>query len=203
MRAHNSENETRSRVCSFTKLIGFVLLSLVTSVNAQSVDRLFSTQQQRDILDQLRARGGEPEPEVVQPLISIADLEELFEEETPEEDVVYALGGIMKQRDGRYTVWVNGQAIEQQNLPENMELLVPFERGQLRISHPISGASFDVKPGQVLNLSQGELLESYQVMPEPLDEAVAADIVQDAESAILAGSAGDLVDQAKAIQGVE
>ena len=46
-----------------------------------------------------------------------------------------------------------------------MELLAPYSQGRLRIRNLQTGESFDVLPGQVLNLTTGQLLESYQVSP--------------------------------------
>ena len=73
----------------------------------------------------------------------------------------------MQRSDGMYTVWINGVPIEQENLPDNMELLQPFEQGRLRISHLENGANYEIKPGQVLNLTTGELFESYD-FEEPI-----------------------------------
>ena len=92
---------------------------------------------------------------------SIVELPDFFETEEVE-DVIYRHGGTMLRSDGLYTVWLNGESINQQDLPSNIELLRPFSQGTLRVSDAETGAEFEVKPGQVLNLSRGELFESYQ-----------------------------------------
>lgn len=129
-------------------------------LNAQSVQRLFSSPALRAELDRLRFQkesGIVVEPSVTsEPFIEMP----AFTEEAVE--VVYALGGSMHKADGSYTVWINNVAYDQASLPSHMELLSPFSQGQLRIRDTGNGASFDIKPGQVLNLTTGQLYESYQ-----------------------------------------
>jgi len=127
---------------------------------AQSLQRIFSTPEMRAELDRLRfqeASGVVIEEPVEEPFIDIPTV--MINEE---KELIYALGGSMRKADGSYTVWVNDVAYDQGNLPENMELLSPFSQGQLRIRDSGSGANYDVKPGQVLNLTTGQLYESYQ-----------------------------------------
>lgn len=128
-------------------------------LSAQSLQRIFLTPAIRAELDRLRfqvASGVPIEAPAEKPLIDIPRFTDR------EEELVYALGGSMRKADGSYTVWVNDVAYNQGNLPGNMELLSPFSQGQLRIRDSASGANYDVKPGQVLNLTTGQLYESYQ-----------------------------------------
>lgn len=140
-------------------------VSLSKSTTAQSMQRLFTTQQQRAELDRLRTAANRPEllEEKNEALIVLAEVPVLEEQESADE--VYALQGIVLRSDSRYTVWLNNVAVDQQDLPENMELLAPYSQGRLRIRNLQTGESFDVLPGQVLNLTTGQLLESYQVSP--------------------------------------
>jgi hypothetical protein len=143
------------------------------SAESQSVFRLFTTPAERAELERRRQelfRPGQvsilPEP-AEDPLFNLP----VVEEDEPE-DIIYRLGGTMLRSDGSYTVWINGLPINQENLPENFELLEPFTQGRLRIISPDNGRSFEVKPGQVLNLTTGELFESYDfVEPPPRAEA--------------------------------
>lgn len=144
------------QICSVVVACAFVPVQL----SAQSLQRIFSTPAMRAELDRLRfqeASGVVIEaPVEEEPLINIP----IFSGE--EEDIVYALGGSMRKADGSYTVWLNDVAYDQGNLPGNMALLSPYSQGQLRIRDSRSGANYDVKPGQVLNLTTGQLYESYQ-----------------------------------------
>lgn len=112
-----------------------------------------------------------------------------------EEDIVYALGGSMRKADGSYTVWINDFAYDQGNLPGNMELLSPYNQGQLRIRDSRSGANYDVKPGQVLNLTTGQLYESYQYQAV-LDAAAAEAARLAAQQAANSGTGSAILDSA-------
>ena len=138
-------------------------IGLSESATAQSLQRLFTTPEQRAVLD--RRRAGIDEPDLIEGITElIAEVIDILPLEALEPvDVIYALQGIVRRGDNHYTVWLNNEALEQQDLPENMELLVPYSQGRLRIHKPRTGEYFDVRPGQVLNLTRGQLLESYQV----------------------------------------
>ncbi|MEX0964844.1 MAG: hypothetical protein WDZ52_12465 [Pseudohongiellaceae bacterium] len=159
-------------------------------LHGQSLSRLFLTPAERADLDRRRFQAASgiatEEPVDDEPFIEIP----LFTED--EEDVVYAIGGTMRKTDGSYTVWINNIAYDQTSLPRNMELLSPFSRGQLRIRDTRSNASFDVKPGQVLNLSTGQLFESYQYQAA-LAEQEAVEESQETGSIILDSAAVEAV----------
>lgn len=150
--------------------LSLVLISAVPGlsklVSAQSLQRLFTTQAQRVELDRRRALIAPPEQlvETAQPepeRQAIAILVELLAD-----DVVYALQGIVQRSNGDYTVWLNNEAIDRDKLPENMELTFFNSQRRLRIHKPGTTESFEMMPGQVLNLTQGLLLESYQAAAE-------------------------------------
>jgi len=130
-------------------------------LSGQSVQRLFSTPALRAELDRLRIQVASGIV-IEQPITEDSFFEPVVNDdpEVEEAELVYILGGSMRKSDGSYTVWINDVAYDQSNLPSNMELLSPFSQGKLRISD--STSSFDVKPGQVLNLTTGQLFESYQ-----------------------------------------
>ncbi|PCI82428.1 MAG: hypothetical protein COB20_00145 [SAR86 cluster bacterium] len=154
------------QICSVVVACTFVPVQL----SAQSLQRIFSTPEIRAELDRLRfqiASGVVIEAPEEEPLIDIP----IFSGD--EEEIVYALGGSLLKADGSYTVWINDVAYDQSNLPGNMELRSPFSQGQLRIRDSGSGANYDVKPGQVLNLTTGQLYESYQY--QAVLEAAAAE----------------------------
>jgi len=160
------------------------IIGLSRSVAAQSFQRLFTTPEQRAVLDRRRAGIEEPElleevSELIAELINVLPLE--LEEPV---DQVYALQGVVRRSDNYYTVWLNNEAIDQQDLPENMELLTPYSQGRLRIRKPQTGEYFDMKPGQVLNLTRGQLLESYQVVPEPEEDTQSETPIQTETSAL-------------------
>ncbi|NKB32938.1 MAG: hypothetical protein GKR91_07550 [Pseudomonadales bacterium] len=177
-------------------LLSMVLgITWVSEVSAQSILRLFSTPAERAELELQRLRLNRPDlvEEVSELPLQFIELPTLFEEEEIVE-IVYRLGGTMFRNDGRYTVWLNNEAIYQEDLPGNMELLEPYTQGQLRITNEESGVFYDVKPGQVLNFTTGVLLESYEYVPPPpaIDaaeegETTAAPMVETVEPIDLSG----------------
>lgn len=155
-------------------------------VSAQSLQRLFSTPAIRAELDRLRlqrASGVVIEAPEEEPIVEIPVFTDAEEQET-----IYALGGSMRKADGSYTVWINDVAYDQGNLPGNMKLLSPFSQGKLRIRDSSSGENFDVKPGQVLNLTTGRLYESYQY--QAVLEAAAAEAARLAAQAAASNAEG-------------
>lgn len=159
-------NVNKSTVlCMSLIILGGVVLIASEEVSAQTVQRLFSTPAQRAQLDRIRSRRDEPVVENSGIQLPIIDIPFFEEEEVI--DIVYAHGGTVQSANGTLTVWLNGKPLAAEDLPANIELLSPFNQGQLRIRNEATGDTFDLKPGQVLNLTRGELLESYQVPPEP------------------------------------
>lgn len=159
-------------------LVAVACTIVPAQLSAQSLQRIFLTPAIRAELDRLRfqvASGVPIETPAEKPFIDISRFTD------SEEEVVYALGGSMRKADGSYTVWVNDVAYNQGNLPGNMELLSPFSQGKLRIRDSASGANYDIKPGQVLNLTTGQLYESYQY--QAVLEAAAAEAARFAREA--------------------
>jgi hypothetical protein len=119
------------------------------TVATEEVGRLFLTPAERSHLELLRQRSLQPQP--------------LIEETEPEperpapvlepEARLFSHGGTLRRSDGSYTIWLNSQAYAQDQLPDNVQLLLPYAQGQLLIRDPDNG----------IGLSTGQILESYQV----------------------------------------
>lgn len=141
-------------------LLVFFLSGTGDSLSAQELGRLFLTPAERAYLERLRLIDSQ-----LLPIVLDETERSLEEPEAPPpepEDIIYRHGGTMRRSDGSYTVWLNNAPVDQNALPGNIQLLTPYSRGELRISDPDSNRDFRVKPGQVLNLTQGTLQESYQ-----------------------------------------
>lgn len=86
----------------------------------------------------------------------------------------------MTRSDGTRTVWLNNQPIAESNLPANMSLVENGPQVALRIG---SGANFfELKPGQTVNMSTGEILEAYQRLPAMRSETSESATSIDAEA---------------------
>jgi hypothetical protein len=206
LRVKNSVKNRVYRVFGLSVYLAVIACTIFPAqLSAQSLQRMFSTPAVRAELDRLRfqIQSGivieEPQEE------SLIEIPIFSNEE--EVEIIYILGGSLRKGDGSYTVWINDVAYDQDNLPANMELLSPFSQGQLRIRDSASGANYDVKPGQVLNLTTGQLYESYQYQAvleaqaaeaERLAIQQAANASQGTGSAILdSGAVSNVLDAAQ------
>lgn len=148
---------------SMCVVICLLFVTLIPVSEAQSgLRRLFTTPALRAELDRRRLQELQGFTNVVEPIVVTPIDEELVESDASVPDTIYRVGGSMRRSDGNYTVWINDVAIAAADLPANMLLMQPYSQGQIRISNPETGANYIVKPGQVLNLTQGELMESYE-----------------------------------------
>ena len=205
------------RLCELAAMVLAVFLvgsASIPAAQAQTgLSRLFTTPPLRAELDRRRLRQLQGAPVERQPSAVQLTLQDI-ESEQPIPDTIYALGGSMRRSDGTYTIWINSRSYAESDLPSNMELLQPYNQGQMRITDPESGANYIIKPGQVLNLTQGAILESYQYQAqttaavaaaanaEPGEEdAVPVDADAPAETGPTApGNAQELIDQAEDIR---
>jgi len=148
--------------------LSFLLFILLASQSclAQFHGKLFTTPEERAYLDALRNNflsetrdQGFDITETGPP--PLPDNDEA--EKQPAVPVKYSLGGILTRSDGSRTVWLNNRPIAESSLPANMKLVVEGAQLVLRIS---AGANvFQLKPGQTLNMSSGQILEAYQLVP--------------------------------------
>jgi hypothetical protein len=92
------------------------------------------------------------------------------------EDTVYSLEGIVFRDDHTAIVWLNGSAIEESNLPANVQLVRTLKKAKLRVFSD-RNEEFELMPGQVFNVSTSTLYESYQwqeVLEQKRRQALAA-----------------------------
>jgi hypothetical protein len=148
------------------------------SSNGQTGVRLFLTPQVR--LELERRRLGIVDP-ASQPESSIIETITDFVSQEPEVDVVYALGGSLIKDDGTATIWLNGVAVAEHDLPAGVEILQPVSMGKLRISG--NTQEYIIKPGQVLNLTTGTVYDAYQWQQQLELQRLAASLNEATEQA--------------------
>ena len=129
---------------------------LSQGVSAQNGVRLFLSPAERLELERRRLGIAEPEPVITSTIQRVVDLID----QEPVEDVIYELGGSMVKNDGTATVWLNGESIDQADLPGNIQIQQPPSMGLLSIMS--NGQRYTIKPGQVLNATTGVIYEAYQ-----------------------------------------
>ncbi len=193
-----TDKTMRKLICfTFGAMIG-LSASAPAQLYGQSVQRLFSTPATRAELDRRRFQIAS----------GVVIEEQTSDERFPEVpvvtdeavDVIYAIGGTMRKTDGSYTVWINNSAYDQDSLPAHMEMLSPYSQGQLLIRDTASGESFRVKPGQVLNLTTGDLYESYQY--QQIVAAAAAEAARIAAAEATSQGTGSVVLDSTSVEAV-
>lgn len=148
----------------------FILLSSTLMVSdfaqaqhADQVGRLFSSPRERAELDEIRRiflQDGAPSE----------DLEELLGDDVPIEpsapdDLYLMLGGTVRRADGSYSLWLNDEQLDQQQLPSNIRLARLGDLIVLWIN--FLDKLYVVRPGQVLHFASETVYESY-MLPEEL-----------------------------------
>lgn len=152
-------------------IAGITLALLVSGIaetaSAQTLQRLFTTPQQRVILDRARMqeiqRRNTQALNPQQPIVDVLTDAQIQETSEPTAVTLYTLGGTVARSDGSFNVWINQTAYNASNLPQNMQLLQPYSQGQLRIRNPETGIGYTIKSGQTLNLLTGQIYEAYQI----------------------------------------
>ncbi len=140
-----------------------VLLCSPLQAANEPMARLFYTPQERARLDTIRLSGMEP-------LRSTTNQESITAK-------TVTLSGILKKRQGGLRAWVNGKPLDASatDLPVRAGRDLT-EQNQLPLLLP-GGLTADPKVGQVVNLINGELTESYQQpleSPSPTAETVSS-----------------------------
>jgi hypothetical protein len=123
------------------RALPLLLLAWVASCPAQDIGRLFFTPEQRSALD-ARRRARVPDRPAAVPTAA---------------SPTTRVDGFVQRRDGRSTVWVNGESLGESG-PEAPRI-EPGRSTDARVSVPIGdgGVRADLKPGQVLDRGTGEV----------------------------------------------
>ena len=146
-------------------LAAFLLVSLSSAAQAQTLGRVFSTPQERAYLDGLRRAQNTEQLQ--------SQTQELRQEQSHDSElaaiqaplpILFQMGGSVRRGDGSNSVWLNGVSVREEDLPSNARLEFSKGLGLLRIKTPTG--EMTVRPGQTLNTSTGEVRESYELSAE-------------------------------------
>ncbi len=181
--------------------VAVCLLLLVGGISAQPAEppvspalgRLFSTEAQRARLDQIRAALFEERE--LQDLLSAAEQLAEEEEEPVEALAVIQLGGIVRHQSGSHTVWLNGIAVLEENLPPGTRVDHDGVQALLRVSQ--GNREFVLKTGQSLDVMAGTVRESYEITPEQF-AAIQAALAQRAAQVRESAQRSAAIEQAQA-----
>lgn len=140
-------------------LAGLALVAACMSVphdaDAQRLGRLFSTPEERALLDELRRdrRIIEPEPQSV---VDIAP-------EIPTVEQV-TIDGVVLRSSGANSAWINGQPVSGGARTRDGVRVDASAAGggQVKITLPSGADTIDLKPGQKIDVNSGVVLEAYE-----------------------------------------
>lgn len=140
-----------------------VLPELANAQYADQFNRLFSTQNERVELDEIRRI-------TLQPALPSAELElppgaEIMVIPPPPDDLYLMLEGTVRRADGSYTLWLNQKQVDQQQLPSNIRLARLGDLVVLWVNY--LGTPYVVRPGQVLHFATETVYEPY-LLPEAI-----------------------------------
>jgi hypothetical protein len=113
-------------------------------VGAESLGRLFFTPEQRVILDNARKQK----------------IEVKVEEEATVPQLI-TLNGMVKRSDGASTIWVNQKAVTGQHSASGLTVVNTGNQGNVVLQLPQSTDTVKLKVGQNLDMTSGEISESY------------------------------------------
>lgn len=150
-----------------------VLLLCLTPVMSQGQDltlgRLFSTPAERAALDAARSElladtGADLESSLGSDAETVA----------PIPDISLSLGGSVVRSNGRHTLWLNGDAVDEEDLPPGYRVVRQQFVTALEVKSDNRVAV--IKPGQVLHLRSGRVSEPGLAEPAPVPAVEAQDI---------------------------
>lgn len=129
----------------------------------QDIGTLFTTPDEREYLDFLRrdfvTRSQLATFNIQEDVIPDIPVPAETESEAPEV-TQYRFGGVMTRINGNRMVWLNGQQTAERDLPGNLSLATQAGLTVLLINS--NGTTYQLKPGQSINLQAGQVSESRQ-----------------------------------------
>tara|TARA_R110002167_G_scaffold30424_6_gene100596 strand:+ start:28965 stop:29573 length:609 start_codon:yes stop_codon:yes gene_type:complete len=142
---------------------------------AQSFGKVFSTPQERLYLDRERENALKVLSE--QERLDLLDAPPTVQTPLLVEPKLIHMGGSVRRSDGNHTIWLNGVAVSQSDLPSNARL--EFVRGLGVLKVQGLGREYIVKPGQTLNADSGDIREDYELSEEELERVNARVVARD------------------------
>jgi len=134
--------------------IAAILMILPSIADAQRLGRLFSTPDERALLDELRRERQivDPDPQVAE---IVAD--------TPSVEQV-TINGLVLRSSGAHSAWVNGRQVDGgARTREGVRVDTSATRGgRVKIILPSGAETIDLKPGQKIDVDSGVVVEAYE-----------------------------------------
>lgn len=157
--SRNTKRLSLSLPLYFTKLISLcVLMTFSLEAASQNFGKLFTTPEERQYLDGLRENFLQ-RTELEGFNIS-EQFKPLLESTAPDQNVEFELSGFMKRRNGGKAVWLNGKALNENELPQNVTIV--SRKGLEMLRFVVQKNVHYIKAGQTLNIETGHVRESFE-----------------------------------------
>lgn len=141
----------------------FLLLS--QEAHAQRLGRLFSTPEERALLDELRRERNivAPDPQAV--VTAVPDV--------PAVEQV-TIDGVVLRSSGADSAWINGRQVSGgARTREGVRVDTSTSRGgRVKITLPSGADTIDLKPGQRIDVNSGVVVEAYERASDPGGDTV-------------------------------
>lgn len=148
----SSENRMVYHLATFA--LAALLLTLATGVDAQRLGRLFSTPDERALLDELRRERQivDPDPQVVEIVQDAPSVEQV------------TINGVVLRSSGTNSAWINGRQIDGGGRTrEGVRVHTSAAGGgRVKITLPSGAETIDLKPGQKIEVDSGIVVEAYE-----------------------------------------
>lgn len=130
------------------------LMLVSYDADAQRLGRLFSTPDERALLDELRR-----ERRIVAPDPQVTDIVP----DTPTVEQV-TINGVVLRSGGTNSAWINGRQVDAgARTREGVRVdTSPAEGGRVKITLPSGAETIDLKPGQKIDVDSGVVVEAYE-----------------------------------------
>ncbi len=135
---------------------GFVtaILLLPQVADAQRLGRLFSTPDERALLDELRRERQivDPDPQVVETVTDTTSVEQV------------TINGVVLRSSGANSAWINGRQVDGgARTREGVRVdTSAAQGGRVKITLPSGAETIDLKPGQKIDVDSGVVVEAYE-----------------------------------------
>ncbi|HDR46356.1 MAG TPA: hypothetical protein ENN94_01495 [Geoalkalibacter subterraneus] len=136
-------------------LVGFLSPG---ALMAEQLGRLFFTPEERMVLEQMRRLS--PDSSMVS--VPEQQVEASVDATRDDKPAFITLSGTVTRSSGASVVWLNGASYKGKKLPENVQLPRPVTAGQIVFRVPEKGKSYLLRPGQTLDVANGEVRASYE-----------------------------------------
>ncbi|MBM3394135.1 MAG: hypothetical protein FJY37_05800 [Betaproteobacteria bacterium] len=149
--------------------VTLIALPPIAQANTDTYGRVFFTPRDRVLLDDARRRkvSNVAKP-VTQRRVAIAAPQAEEPPPPPRPSGNVTLNGIVRRSDGESTIWVNGVAMPADAQTGKVQVApTTSQSGVIAIPNADSGGRVELKVGQKLDLSSGNVSERYANRPSP------------------------------------